>query len=140
MTVLSRASSAELRNRIWQLADFLRSGDSFRGNSLSSYGFTCKRRIEGRAKRILAENTNRERVVLGRRDVRRPFDEVAKIVKIGSLHIVVSGFWTLRPLARNGHQHPYYGNSHEPRPKTGRTTKAPGLWNLAEESHAVSCP
>jgi len=73
------------------IARLLWSGDSLGGYSLSSYRFTCKSRIKNRAKRILPENTDREGVVLGKRHVRRPFDEVAEVVKIGGLHVVVSG-------------------------------------------------
>src|SRR6267143_844763 len=73
------------------IARLLQRGDSLGGHSLSGYRFTCKRGIKNRAEWILAENTDREGVVLGRRDVRRPFDEVAKVVEIGGLHVVVSG-------------------------------------------------
>src|SRR5260370_30566056 len=73
------------------IARLLWSGDSLSGYSLSSYRFTCKSRIKNRAKRILPENTEREGVVLGKHHVPRPFDEVAEVVKIGGLHVVVSG-------------------------------------------------
>src|SRR6266446_1395489 len=68
----------------------LQGGDSPGDHSFSRYRFTCKRAIKNRAKGILAENTNREGVVLGRRDINRPFDEVAKVIKIGGLHVVIS--------------------------------------------------
>src|SRR6266853_1301905 len=84
------------------IARLLWSGDSLGGYFLSSDCFTRKRGIKNRAKGVFAENTDREGLVLGRRNVRRPFDEVAKVVKIGGLHVVVSGLYTLRPQKWNG--------------------------------------
>src|ERR1700732_3810026 len=89
---------------------FLRSGDSFGGDAFPTYGFTGERGIEGRPKRILAQDTDRERAVLDC-DSGRPFDEAAEIVEIDSLDIVVSGLWALPPQTRSGHQSPHQAHN-----------------------------
>src|ERR1700719_2730634 len=48
------------------IARLLWGGDSHGGHPLAGDLFTCKRGVKNRSKRILAENTDREGVVLGR--------------------------------------------------------------------------
>ena len=116
MILLSRLSSAELMKRIWQPTASCGVEIRLAAMLLPAYGFACKCGIECGPKRILAENTDIERVTFGR-DAGRPFDEAAKIIEIDGLHVVVSRLWTLRLQARNGNQRPRKRHGHEPGPR-----------------------
>ena len=109
MVVLSGLSSAELRNRIWQLADScgveIRLAATLFPAIVSPASVASRAGPKGSWPRTQTVNES----FLADCDVRRPFDEAAKVVKIGSLHVVVSGLWTLRPQTWNGNQHPSYG-------------------------------
>src|ERR1700724_853804 len=64
-------------------------------NGLAIKALAGKRRIESRAKGILAEHTDWEGVILRCRDIRGPLHKPAEIIKIGGLHLILSHFWLL---------------------------------------------